>query len=123
MVISGGSDFLVHFGSLFAHHDVAAWVWQEGDGQLGKRTSWPVSSNDAMEVLASVELDDGGVVLTVTERDVSGEPDERSNDAAVIFYAAISFDDAAVTVNEGALSYTPDSIRAAILQFNERSLG
>lgn len=112
--------FLAHFGPSFDNETVRSWVWTDEDGDFGKRESWDVATSASLQTIASVDLGLTQLQLSITERDASGEADERVNDAVLVFDALVSFEDRTVTLNGDSLGYTEASIREVISAFNER---
>jgi hypothetical protein len=122
MNITCAVEFLQAFGSLFGSDEVRNWVWTVDDDEAGKRTSWTVGDDPAVEAVASVDLMEGQLQLTVTERGLgTSSEDVSTSEPQVLFDALIQFDEQTVIINSEPLPYTVEAISLAIRQFSERA--
>ncbi|CAE6794498.1 hypothetical protein R70006_05006 [Paraburkholderia domus] len=119
MNVTDAAQFLAEFGSRFANDDVRGWAWGGEDSDFGKRVQWPVGEATVMEAIASVDLGETQLQLTITERDLATS--SEGGDAQISFDALISFDEQTLTVDGEALAYTREAIIETIDQFNMRT--
>jgi len=119
MDVTGAGEFLAEFRHSFANEEVRGWAWDSEDDEFGKRASWHVGDDPALETIASVDLSATQLQLTITERDVATSTE--GEDARVVFDALIDFEEAQITFNGEPLVYTPEAINEAIAQFNQRA--
>ena len=95
-----------------------AWGGQD-DSDFGKRAQWPVGEATVMEAIATVDLGETQLQLTITERDLATS--SEGGDAQISFDALISFEEQTLTVDGDALAYTREAITETIDQFNMRT--
>ncbi|WP_208458373.1 hypothetical protein [Burkholderia vietnamiensis] len=122
MDVTCAADFLQRWASHFTSEEVRNWVWTDEDDDFGKRTSWHVAGDPAVEAVATVELMYDQLQMTVTERDLATSSEDASSaDAGVLFDALISFEDRSIVVDGEPLPWREESIADAIRLFGERS--
>jgi len=114
--------FLNEFGAKFANEQVRSWVWSTEDEDSGKRTSWPAGADPVLETVASVELMENQVQLTITQRDIATSSEDVSHaDAQLVFDALIHFEEQSISLDGEPVLFGPDSIVDVIQRFNRQS--
>jgi hypothetical protein len=122
MNMTGAAEFLQRWATHFTNEEVRNWVWSADDDVFGKRTSWQVGEAQAMESIASVELMEDHIQLTVTERDVATSSEDVSGaDAQVVFDAVVDFEECSVLINGEPLIWGDSAIAEALRRFGERA--
>jgi hypothetical protein len=122
MEIICAAEFLQHWAGRFSNDEIRNWVWTVDDDDFGKRTSWHVGADPAVEAVASVELMVDQVQLTITERDLATSSEGVSDaDATVVFDALIQFEEGSVVLDGEPLPWDEKSITSVVQQFNERA--
>lgn len=121
MLIKNASHFLRLYAQLFSHEAVAAWGWGDGDDEFGKTAEWKPRRSDAIDTTATVDLTEGQLQLTITERALVPEGDSRTADSEVVFSALASFDEGTITSDVLIEPITDDAVRQMIADFNERA--
>lgn len=119
MSFFSADEFLPVFGPSIRNESVQSWVWAPEDDQIGKQYSWDIGG-DGVEAIATVDLQQSQLLLSISERNISDEGDPRQNDAVVTFLALIQFEDQSVSLDGQALPYTEQAMRDVIRQFNDR---
>ena len=119
MNVTDAAEFLSEFRQSFANEEVRGWAWDSDDDEYGKRVSWHVGDDPALETIASVDLGSTQLQLTITERDVATSTE--GEDARTAFDVLIDFEEGLLTVGGESLLYSAEAIREAIAQFNLRA--
>jgi hypothetical protein len=119
MNVTDASQFLTEFGARFENDEVRGWSWGADDADFGKRTQWSVGEPTLVEAIASVDLGETQLQLTLTERDVATSTE--GSDPVTTFDVLISFEESTLTVDGVPLAFTPEAILETIEQFNART--
>ncbi len=119
MNVTDAAHFLEQFRALFRNEEVRGWTWDSEDSDFGKRTQWPVGEATIVEAVATVDLGETQLELTITERDLMTS--SEGGDAQVTFRVLLSFEEQTLTVDGDGLAYTYEAIAETIEQFNERA--
>lgn len=122
MSVASAVEFLAEFAAEFDHEDVRSWQWEGEDDLFGKRVSWPLGRDELIDAIATVELMENQLQLTITEREIATSSESASEPSGeVVFSALIQFEDGTVAIDGEFFPYAPASISEAIRAFNERS--
>lgn len=122
MEITCAADFLQHWAARFSNEEIRNWVWAADDDDFGRRTSWRVGGDPAVEAVASIELVLNQVQLTITERDLATSSEGMSDaDSVVVFDALIEFETQSIVLDGEPLPWTEAAVAAVVQQFNERA--
>ena len=106
----------------FSSDEIRNWVWTADDDVFGKRESWHVGADPALEAVASVELMFDQIQLTITERDLATSSEGMSDaDATVVFDAQIQFEEQSIVLDGEPLPWNEASITSVVQQFNEQA--
>ncbi|ABO60234.1 hypothetical protein LA345_37045 (plasmid) [Burkholderia vietnamiensis] len=119
MNVTDAAGFLAEYGARFANEEVRAWSWSDGDDECGKRASWPVGQGATVEAIASVDLSENQLQLTITERDVATS--SEGGDTQIVFDLLLDFEEQALTVDGEVLMCSHEAVLEAIEQFNRRA--
>lgn len=124
-VPTDAKDFLRRYAAAFENETVRGWEWIGDDDDFGKSLSWDVRPYDPKEgqtvqVNASIDLQLTQLTLAISERDMT-EGGSADVDTSVVFEMLVQFEDRTLTVNGVEQEYSDSAIRAAILEFNERT--
>jgi hypothetical protein len=123
MEIISATEFLQQWAARFSNDEIRNWVWSsDEDDVFGKRASWRVGEDPAMEAVASAELMLDQIQLTITERDLATSSEGMSDaDATVVFDAQIQFEEQSIVLDGEPLPWGEKSIASVVQQFNERA--
>lgn len=122
MNVTCGSDFLRECGARFTNEEVRGWVWGSEDDVFGKSAQWSVGEDPGVEAIATVDLQEDQLQLTITERGIATSSEDISHaDAQVVFDVLVVFVEEAVTLNGERHPYTYEALVDLIRQFNEQS--
>ncbi|KVV07461.1 hypothetical protein [Burkholderia ubonensis] len=119
MNVTDAAGFLAEYGTRFANETVRAWGWAEEDSDYGKRESWHVGHAVTVEAIATVDLSENQLQLTITERDVATS--NEGGDTQTVFDVLLDFDEQTLTVDGEVLMCTHEAVLDAIDQFNRRA--
>lgn len=123
---SDASRFLSSFAHFFENDVVREWKWDgSDDNDFGKAHSWDVvpfdpEAGQVVQANASVDLQLTQLTLSVSERQMDTGPSSNT-DTRIVFEALIQFEDCRLTVGGVEREYSEEEIRAAILEFSERT--
>lgn len=117
--------FLGQYAAAFENEAVRGWQWVGDDDDFGKSLSWDVRPYDpavgqTVEVNASVDLQLTQLTLAISERDMT-DGNSAATETSVVFEVLVQFEDRTLSVNGVEQEYSDSAIRAAILEFNERT--
>ncbi|MBN3729369.1 hypothetical protein [Burkholderia sp. Tr-20390] len=119
MNVTDAAGFLAEYGSRFTNDAVRAWCWGDDDAIFGKREAWSVGHASTVEAIASVDLSENQLQLTITERDVATSTE--GSDTHTVFDVLLDFDEQTLTVDGEALLCSHEAVLEAIEQFNRRA--